>query len=492
MEFNSRQAKIIKSKPNGYNMIKGKSNSGKTTTILNRIPFLLKSYCLEENDSILMIVPFEESLKKSEKIYNSIESEKYHQESFFEKDIKKHFKINTIEKIAFEYINMNNKEYFNKYKFINELEKEEILSDIINNKKIKISKKIADIDFLMQEIKYIKSFNYKLEGYQNSNRKKHCNINIKKNSEERKQIFKIYTFYEESLKKLRKFDIEDIYILALKEAKNNSNIKYTHIIMDDAQEFTKVQIEFLKELYCEKSYSSFTLIIDKNNIKNELSYLSKNKSFSQLSLNFKGKTRILSEIYNFDTMSESKEILSKDKGINESLELDKIEYIDLKRNVVHNFIQDTFNNKEIYIEDNEIEEKEEDLEEIPVFNEIAAGSPIIMNDSIEDFYYLPKQWIRRCNNVFILKIKGDSMINRNINDGDYVVISKEPSANNNDIVAVEFSGEATLKTLKIKDDDIIFAPENEKYEPIRVGEYDEFNILGVAIGIIKNKIRHKI
>ena len=69
------------------------------------------------------------------------------------------------------------------------------------------------------------------------------------------------------------------------------------------------------------------------------SYLSKNKSFSQLSLNFKGKTRILSEIYNFDTMSESKE-----KVINESLELDKIEYIDLKRNVVHNFIQDTFNN----------------------------------------------------------------------------------------------------------------------------------------------------
>lgn len=485
MEFNSRQAKIIKSKPNGYNMIKGKSKSGKTTTILNRIPFLLKSYCLAENDSILMIVPFEESLKKSERIYNNIESEKYYQESFFEKDTKKHFRINTIEKLAFEYISVSNKEFINEYEIIDELEKKEILLDIIKNIKIKRFDKIENIDFLIQEIKYIKSFNYDLEEYQNSNRKKLYNINIKKNSEERKDIFKIYTFYEKSLKKLKKFDIEDLYILALKEAKNNLDMKYTHIIMDDAQEFTKVQIEFLKELYCEKSYSSFTFIIGQKDIKNELSYLSKNRSFSQLSLNFKGKTRILSEIYNFDALSESKEILSEDKMIDESLELDKIEYIDLKRNVVHKFIQDAFNNKEIYIEDNEKEEKEENLEEIPVFNEIAAGSPIIMNDSIEDFYYLPKQWIRRSNNVFILKIKGDSMINKNINDGDYVVISKEPSANNNDIVAVEFSGEATLKTLKIKDNNIIFVPENEKYEPIVVGEYDEFNILGVAIGIIK-------
>ncbi|MDU4849128.1 UvrD-helicase domain-containing protein, partial [Clostridium sp.] len=165
MEFNSRQAKIIKSKPNGYNMIKGKSKSGKTTTILNRIPFLLKSYCLAENDSILMIVPFEESLKKSERIYNNIESEKYYQESFFEKDTKKHFRINTIEKLAFEYISVSNKEFINEYKIIDELEKKEILLDIIKNIKIKRFDKIENIDFLIQEFKYIKSFNYDLEEY---------------------------------------------------------------------------------------------------------------------------------------------------------------------------------------------------------------------------------------------------------------------------------------------------------------------------------------
>lgn len=490
MEFNSRQAKSIKSKPNGYNIIKGKGRTGKTTTILNKIPLLLKSYSFEENDSVLMIVPFKESLKNAEEIYNNIESEKYHQESFFQKDEQNHFKIKTIEKLAFEYIKMNNEENIYNYKLVNEYRKEEILIDIINNKKTIKFKKIENIDFLIQEIKYIKSFNYNLEEYQNSNRKKYNNINIKKNSEERNYIFDIYISYQESFKKLEKFDMEDIYILALMESKNTLTPIYTHIIVDDAHEFTKVQIEFLKSLYLEKSYSSCTFIINKENIKNKFSYLSKNKTFSDLGLSFKGRTRIFNEVYNLNKLMQNEGILNNQTTIDECLELNKIKYIDLKRNLIHNFIKDTSNNTDIYIEDSKTEEKKEDLAEIPIFNEIAAGSPILMNDSIEDFYYLPKQWLRKNNNIFILKIQGDSMINKNINDGDYVLISQQPYANNNDIVAVEFSGEATLKTLKIKEDSIIFTPENEKYRPIKIYEDDEFNILGVAIGIIKNTINN--
>lgn len=486
MEFNSRQLKIIKSKPNGYNLVKGKTQTGKTTTVLNRIPLLLNSYCLEENDSILMIVPSKKSLEKVENIYNNLDNKEYHQESFFEKDIEKHFKIDYIEKIVFEFLGSKKNQNELKSKLLSGYEKYEIILNIINNQKKIKNRKIRNVDFLIEEIKYIKSFNYSLEEYQNSNRKKHFNINIKKNSMERKEIFDIYNLYNKEIKKIDKIDIEDIYILALQSIKETHNWKFTHIIIDDVQELTKIQIEFIKALYNEKSYSSFTFIMNTDNIANDVSYLSKNNSFNNLNINLKGKTKIMYETYNTTKMIESKEILRDISLKSKTSELDKIEYVDLKRNVIHNFIKDTFNSKEIYIENSNVEEKVENLKEIPVFNEIAAGNPILMNDFVEDTYYLPSEWVRTNNDVFMLKIQGDSMINRNINDGDYVLISKDKSVKNNDIVAVEFAGEATLKTLKIEEKTIIFKPENEKYDPIIVSEDDEFNILGLAIGIIRH------
>ena len=108
-----------------------------------------------------------------------------------------------------------------------------------------------------------------------------------------------------------------------------------------------------------------------------------------------------------------------------------------------------------------------------------------MNDAIEDNYYLPKEWIRKTKDVFMLKVKGDSMINKNIYDGDYVVISKQNIPSVRDIVAVDIEGEATLKTYKTIDGKIILMPENNKYEPIII-EDQQFSFLGVAIGLIKN------
>ncbi|WP_341274012.1 LexA family protein [Clostridium saccharobutylicum] len=108
-----------------------------------------------------------------------------------------------------------------------------------------------------------------------------------------------------------------------------------------------------------------------------------------------------------------------------------------------------------------------------------------MNDLLADNYLLPKSWIRGSSNIFMLKIKGDSMINKNINDGDYVLINKQNFASIGDIVAVDIEGEATLKTYKIKDNKISLMPENDKYEPIILDE-NEFDIIGIAVGLIKN------
>nr|WP_279285235.1 transcriptional repressor LexA [Clostridium chromiireducens] len=175
----------------------------------------------------------------------------------------------------------------------------------------------------------------------------------------------------------------------------------------------------------------------------------------------------------------------KDTLINQPLKLDTVRYIDLKRNVHHNFIKDSGTVNEIYVEHDGIEERVEDVIEIPVFSEIAAGNPILMNEYIEDNYYLPKDWVRSTKDVFMLKVKGDSMINKNIYDGDYVVISKQGMPSINDIVAVDIEGEATLKTYKKINRQIVLMPENEIYEPIFITD-QQFSFLGVAIGLVKN------
>jgi SOS-response transcriptional repressor LexA len=166
------------------------------------------------------------------------------------------------------------------------------------------------------------------------------------------------------------------------------------------------------------------------------------------------------------------------------LALETIEYVDFKRNTSYKFIKDSSSIGDIYIEEDGIETKVENVRAIPIFNEIAAGIPILINDSLQGKYYLPSEWVGNSNDVFILKIKGDSMIKKDINDGDYVVLNKQHCANIGDIVAVDIEGNSTLKTYKSMGGKILLMPENDEYEPFMLDE-DQFSILGVAIGVIK-------
>ncbi|GKX65928.1 hypothetical protein rsdtw13_11860 [Clostridium sp. TW13] len=77
------------------------------------------------------------------------------------------------------------------------------------------------------------------------------------------------------------------------------------------------------------------------------------------------------------------------------------------------------------------------------------------------------------------------MINKNINDGDYVVIKKQKAANIGDIVAVDIEDNCTLKTYKTMGGKILLMPENDAYEPFMLDE-GQFSIIGVAVGLIKN------
>ena len=585
MQFTKVQKRIINSKPNGHTLIKGLKGTGKTTAAVSKMSSLLNSYCNFKDDRVLIVTYDEEASKNVSSIYENIIKGKYLQSSFFDEDNSSKLEINTIRNIISHYFSEYKNVQKNSIDIASDIECESELREAINTladkyKKLKLIN-TKNIDFIKDEIAWIKSCNYlSLEEYQTSNRgKRNSNTNktLRKNSKQRQAIYDVLLEYNNNLNKLNKIDIQDMSILALKEASKNKNKRYTHILIDDTQNLTKVQLEFLKYLYNEKSYSSITFILESEENACKEAWISntKGRTFSSLGYDMKGKSISLkiNHTEEFKIDSKGKEIFNSNKvkldsikgrsikdktlkrtnenfevleGVNSynlieedlitlslrntenesiisevksgqnynksknievkeaddtqvmsnintkntnynSLTLETIQYIDLKRNLSHMFIKDAASIGEIYIEDGGIEEKVEDVIEIPVFNEIAAGNPILMNDAVEDNYYLPKDWIRKSKDVFILKIKGDSMVKKNINDGDYVVVNKQNTANIGDIVAVDIDGEATLKTFKTKYGRISLTPENDSYEPIIIEE-QQFYILGVAIGVVKNQM----
>jgi repressor LexA len=118
---------------------------------------------------------------------------------------------------------------------------------------------------------------------------------------------------------------------------------------------------------------------------------------------------------------------------------------------------------------------------VPLVGRIAAGGPILAEQTVEDIFPLPRQLVGE-GTLFMLKVSGDSMINAAIADGDWVVVRQQPVAENGDIVAAMLDGEATVKTFKRADDHVWLIPHNPAYTPI-LG--DEATILGRVVAVLR-------
>lgn len=118
---------------------------------------------------------------------------------------------------------------------------------------------------------------------------------------------------------------------------------------------------------------------------------------------------------------------------------------------------------------------------VPVVGRIAAGGPILAEESIEDIFPLPRQLVGE-GTLFLLKVVGDSMMNAGIVDGDWVVIRQQPVAENGDIIAAMIDGEATVKTFKRSADHVWLMPHNPAYTPI---PGDEAEILGKVVAVLR-------
>jgi len=117
---------------------------------------------------------------------------------------------------------------------------------------------------------------------------------------------------------------------------------------------------------------------------------------------------------------------------------------------------------------------------IPVLGTIAAGQPILAEENFEEEILVDESSIGK-GKFFALKVKGDSMINAGINQGDLVIIRRQPVAENGEIVAALLDNEATIKRLKMDNGRVFLLPENEKYSPIEVTYREDFRILGKLI-----------
>jgi repressor LexA len=123
----------------------------------------------------------------------------------------------------------------------------------------------------------------------------------------------------------------------------------------------------------------------------------------------------------------------------------------------------------------------EDVAMIPLVGSIAAGTPITAEQNVEDVFSLPRKLVGQ-GDLFLLKVKGDSMVDAAICDGDWVVIRQQQTADNGDIVAAMLEEEATVKTFKQKDGHTWLLPRNSSYEPI-LG--DHAVILGKVVAVMR-------
>ncbi|MFC2134019.1 transcriptional repressor LexA [Bacteroidota bacterium] len=126
-----------------------------------------------------------------------------------------------------------------------------------------------------------------------------------------------------------------------------------------------------------------------------------------------------------------------------------------------------------------------EIVEIPIVGRVAAGYPILAQENIEGTFTIDPGLITKAKDCFGLKVKGDSMVNAGILEGDLVIVSQQKNVHNGDIVVALLGDEATLKTFNKKGDSINLIPENDNYSIINVSKREDFSIIGKVVSVFR-------
>ena len=126
---------------------------------------------------------------------------------------------------------------------------------------------------------------------------------------------------------------------------------------------------------------------------------------------------------------------------------------------------------------------------VPYYGKIAAGEPSLLPENRLGYLTVDRRFLP-AEDVFAMKVRGESMIGRGINDGDYVLVHPSTPSKDGDIVAARLGDEATIKTLSHRGPTIVLQPANPAEQEIEVRATDDFAVLGVVCGVFRSLCEH--
>lgn len=136
----------------------------------------------------------------------------------------------------------------------------------------------------------------------------------------------------------------------------------------------------------------------------------------------------------------------------------------------------------IEIMDDSFQMVRHEMTSLPIVGTVAAGQPILATENIEGYFPLPVEFVPKGAESFVLKVKGESMINAGIFDGDQIFVECAGNAHNGDMVVALVDDSATVKTFYKEDGHIRLQPENDTMDPIIV---EDCQILGKVFGVFR-------
>ncbi len=127
----------------------------------------------------------------------------------------------------------------------------------------------------------------------------------------------------------------------------------------------------------------------------------------------------------------------------------------------------------------------EPVRRIPIVGRVAAGVPITTYENLDGNLLVDSTYLKSKDEHFALRVKGDSMIDDGIMEGDYVIVCPAAVAHHDEIVVARLHDEATVKRLYNKNGLVQLLPANTKYLPIAINNFEEFSIIGIVVGVMR-------
>lgn len=337
MRLNVEQRKIIELEPNGHMLVKGVAGSGKTTVAVHRASFLKEHFCPEKDDRLLIVTYNKTLLKYLKYQYEEAEGMDTPLSNLLKSNAK--LEITNIDSLMFR--------YFGPYKNQKKLEilKDYPLRNVLLKAIANVQKKFPEVsvihskflNFLEDEIEWIKACDIPdLEAYQEVNRTGRSEggsgnpQKLLKNSATREAIYKLMEVYDALLLKDDFIDFKTMNKIALEQAMKESGSKYTHIIIDESQDLSKVQLKFIKAIHADKPYSSIMFVADNTQSIYPQSWLGKGRAYATIGYDMSGKSRTLSKNYRTTTeiSKAAYALIENDEHINGNADFVKPALID--------------------------------------------------------------------------------------------------------------------------------------------------------------------